>query len=450
MEDCEDTLRQDIENEKRVNVQGHGSGTGALTAVAAVGMQDTFLTNDINSYFEYSCTQHSNFTKFHAARVISRPPDMTAWPFDRQIMFDLDPKTMGDLLCNMYLMCSLPRKNNNYCKTLTGRAMIKKIDFQVDDIIIETINGDWNVIYDEMFLTNEERAAYNNLIDAPNGGDLVIPLNLFFCRKHSVELPKFRSYFLTCAILMHKKISVTITFQPASYFCLDITDVSMPELRLVTEEITLTADERRFIQNTPRNQTISLVRNNPTLLVDPVNNPGPFNNFLVPNIPVKAFYWFFRSQKVETSPNFWYNRYNFCTNTLLTSDASSAGQEQNYPVVAETFFYLNGRQQLGLSRETSSSTRKDGSYYYKFLQPMAYDLNIPRRNIYMYSYCLNPKEPAPTGSVDFSKMSAQTSKLTGSIYLDPNYTLQNAPYNMYVYYQGYQRIRYENGFISVL
>ena len=406
------------------------AGTGAVLSLDAIGLQDTYLTGKDDSFFQYHNVQHSAFTRYTSAQNYSNP-DLTSptWPFGQDIRFTMNPRTMGDLLSNMYIKLALPA--GTYTSDYLGWAMIKSIEFRVDTQVIETVTGDWNVIYSELFLLNEERDALNQLFGTGTGGPLIIPLNFFFSRIHStkdtnnplIHDPVFKPYFLTCATLGAGEITVTVRFHECSHFSSASTlSSSIPVVTLLTDQIILSDNERSYIQNNPQSSIVSVTGNNPSQTVTP---GGPFNCNLVANIPVKALYWFFK----KTGFNF------------STGDGTN---ETMTPIVAETQLYLNGQQLLGLSTSTASTTRLDGSFYYKFAQPLNHGLSTPTKNIYSYSFCLHPKSPVPSGSVNFSQMSSNQTKLTGSLYQAATGT-----YSLHVYWQGYHQLTYANGLVSM-
>jgi hypothetical protein len=206
---------------------------------------------------------------------------------------------------------------------------------------------------------------------------------------------------------------------------------------LVTEEFCISDAEKAFLVASKKSQVISFVGNNPTH----VTGKSPFHVNLTPSVPVKAFHWFFRNHLYEdaTRSEYYQDRYNFSSNIMAINTT-----ETQSPIVAETQLYLNGQQLGTVSKSTSLRTRMDGSYYYKFGQALDHFLTVPDKNIYTYSFCLRPKDPSPSGAVNFSQLDSQSTKLTGSFY-------QNAVgrYSINVFYTGYHQITYENGFVSL-
>jgi hypothetical protein len=430
---------------KPENILGK-AGTGAVLSLDAIGLQDTHLTGTDDSFFQFKNKRHTPLTKYSAARVFVNPGQVNGWPFGQTIKFQMNPRTMGDLLSNMYLKFKLPP--GNYCSDYLGWAMINQIEFRIDSQVIETIKGDWNVVYSQLHYLIEEQRALDQLFQGgsvENASSMYIPFNFFFNRRHGtqdtgnplIHDSYFKPYFLTCAAYGNKEITVSITFNPTTFFTSD-GHCTLGSVTLVTDELVIGDAERAFIVGNKQAQVISCVGNNPVATA----SSSPFNINLTPNVPVKTLHWFFRDTRYENSENstYYQNRYNFSSNIFCT-DAT----ETMSPIVGETQFYLNGQQVLGVAKSTSVANRQDGSYYYKFAQPLNHNLTVPQKNIYSYSFCLRPKDPAPSGAVNFSQLDSDTTKLTGSFYhgaLGPTYSIN-------VFYTGYHEIIYDQGFVSL-
>jgi len=146
--------------------------------------------------------KHSNFTKFHRTTIVNRSPTSPSWPFNERIKVTFNPRNMGDLLSNMYVLISLPglSTGQNYADQI-GRHLIKSVTMRVDGIEVEKIYDDWMVINDELYIEVSEkvanRASLNRMLgfDATtkNGvyasldSEVIIPLPFFFSRKYSSD-----------------------------------------------------------------------------------------------------------------------------------------------------------------------------------------------------------------------------------------------------------------------
>jgi hypothetical protein len=379
-------------------------GTGAVLTLSANGMMDTFLTSNETtapSFFQFTPQQHTMFTKYNAAYIYENPVT-PGWPFGNKITFHLNPKTMGDLLANMYIKLSLPP--GNYIQDNLGFSLIKSLEFRLDDQIIETVQSDWNIIYKELYCLNQEKAAINALFQNP--GDLMIPLQFFFDRKHSTkdtgnplihDPPFFKPYFLTCACYKVKELAISVTFNDPSVFCTSGSP-EVPSVTLVTEEIILSQEEKHWIQVNKQEQLITKVSSNPSY-----KSKGTFSTNLVVNGPIKCMFWYFRNK-----PGF-----DFSSN------------------VSECKIYFN-----------NIAMQMKDPYYFKYAQPNNHALSTPNKNIYTCSFCINPKNPAPSGALDFSQLDSDATKITGVFTSDEEFETN-------VFFVGYNMLRYYDGKVSL-
>ena len=293
-------------------------GEAAKISLKAIGKQDTHLLSDDpeESFFNYKNNRvHSNFRKYHRSRLVIKPGNaLPGWPFNQTIKVEFNPRNMGDLLSNMYLSVTMPAiSDGNYADQL-GRHILKSITMYVDDIEVEKIYDDWGVIYDELYLEMSEKVANRFLVnrnlgfdDAPTNvavarysSDLVIPIHFFFSRKfasdeYSSNKPN-RPYFPVCSIYK-QKIEFEFEFHKQEFFT-DTTDtLTLPQFNIITEEITVSPEERNFLTNQQQTFITDLVRRHPVIVSD--LNRDIVRNNLVPNIPVKCIHWFLRNTLFE-------------------------------------------------------------------------------------------------------------------------------------------------------
>jgi len=167
-----------------------------------------------------------------------------------------------------------------------------------------------------------------------------------------------------------------------------------------------------------------------------------------------VLHWFVRNKAYENQSDATYynNRFNFSNqnyNLPFSSSSTITQQETNNPVISQTQLYMSGVQLSGLSLPVSVQNRKDGSYYFKFIHPLAHSLSAPSRNIYTYSFCLNPADPQPSGSLDFSQLDSRSTFITSSLYsLTSQRTLDNS-FSMDMFYTCFNTITYSNGLVSL-
>ena len=294
-------------------------GEAAKISLKAIGKQDTYLLSKDpdDSFFNYKdLLRHSEFRKYHRSRNVVNPGQVPKWPFGQTLKVEFNPTNMGDLLSNMWLSITMPGiTDGNYADQL-GRHILKSVTMFVDDIEVEKLHDDWGIIYDDLYLEMSEkvvnRALVNrnlgfdksvgNSIFARQSTDLVVPLHFFFSRKyasdeHSTNKPN-RPYFPICAV--HKqKITFELEFYNQEFYTNTTDTLELQSFNLVTEEITLSGQERQYFASRPLTMINDVVKKHPTIVSE--LNKDSIKNNLVPNIPVKCLHWFLRNTKFENA-----------------------------------------------------------------------------------------------------------------------------------------------------
>jgi hypothetical protein len=434
------------------------AGTGAVLSLYAEGRQDTYLSGkDGETFFKEKTIKHTNFSTTYNPHYVYKDPGIDTWPMGQEIKFKLNPKISGDILSNAFLKCTLPalQPGESYCQQI-GNAIIKEVKFIVNGTVFDRRTHDWVVIQKELFFNESEKRCLDTLIGDdvnPNPGTipipLYIPLNLFFCRSKSkvyddryvISDNFFKPYYLLCASY-NDDIELSITFHKQAFFSnATTTTISLDSINLITTEHTLTDKERLFYQTNKQLQVI----NNVTVqsVLDIPQGDETFKNFLTPTVPIKSFHWFLRNKDFENdndSTNF-LKRYNFGSDYL----SSNIFQENSNVIMADAKIFLNGDNQVGFQGNFNTSERTVGNSYYKYLQNFDHYLHTPDRNIYTYSFAIDPSNPTPTGAINLSSMSSSKTVLEGTVF---NEARSNA-YNMHLFYLGYSVVNYENGFASL-
>jgi hypothetical protein len=444
------------------------AGTGSVLSLDAVGRQEAFL-NGTSSYFDYKSKRHSNFSLYQSSIRIRKPASIDTtgvlksqmnWPFGQTIVIDnlINPQSMGDLLRNIFLKCQMPvlsdaeQLGTKYCDQI-GRAILKSVSFTVDGYEIEKIYGDWNVIRDQLYLNDDEKIGLQSLVNGgqPEGTlptsaikagpiDIFAPLNFFFSNNDS-------TYFPICAVY-NQKIKLVLEFNPVSFFSdthtpeiyTDVTnDCSLEYFDIVFDQIVVTPEERVYMQTLNYILPIETIRLQPTLDIEP--GTSSIKNYLVPNIHVSTFHWFFRQTSFEnpitTDPTIIFNRYNF-------SDVPSTDltQQSLYPIMSDAMWYLNGQTQLGFLQD-SNQNRPETSQYYKYTESVTSNLSSPTRNVYTFSFALDPMHDPFSGAMDFSQMIGDKTFIDVSL-------LKTAGnnYTMHMFYMGNTSLTFSGGFMQ--
>ena len=184
-----------------------------------------------------------------------------------------------------------------------------------------------------------------------------------------------------------------------------------------------------------------VVKRNPVIDVNGLERD--FKSFLVPQIPVKSVFWFMRKAEYENTGSYenYLNRYNYGT-----SADSNVYLQQFSSIISDAQLFLNGEQVSGFAEDAQNRTKYDAPNFHKFLQSQKSYLSSPVRNIYTHSFALKPKEPAPTGALDFSTMESSRSFIQCSFMDDVSV---NDNFKFHIYFIGYQVLKFGNGFLGV-
>lgn len=472
-----------------------GPSTAAVIALNAIGAQDVHLLDDDieKSFFNYKTEKHTDFSAFRRVTQIDNKTKQKYWPFGLDgniVKVTLNPQNMGDLLANMYLLIELPP--SMYARYV-GRSIFKSISFKVDGIEVEKIYDDWQVIYDELYLEESEKDANDYLINRMmypvntnrnekqeilNGlGALstlktIIPLRFFFSRKYSkssYESNKQKKPFFPLCAIYKQKIILEIEFHSVYYFSKPVTTEALAEpkfrqstsfdfptlqdFKIITEEITLTQEERMFYIKQKYDTIINLVFKNPT--ADSQLQSDIIKNNLVPNIAVKCIHWFVRKKAYEYK-----DKVEFETRTQEFVNAYRTRYVKDRVNIIDSryrFEKIKSAKMFLNSLDLPNVSVADHNYF-KYYTTYQARLNCPDKNIYTYSFSMNPFNTQSTGSLDFSNFNSDKTflevKLQSGIYtVDPfripGVDRLSEEYSLYIFYTGYKLMSFENGFMSL-
>jgi hypothetical protein len=443
--------------EKYIEIKNRGFSAGSVLSLFAVGPQDSFLSsnNYSSSPWTKSFKQHTNFVMYQ--RVIPFPPPNPTY-HDKTIQIELLPTELGHLISNMYFKCTINQASSNgFVNENIGRALIKQVEILVNETVVETLYDDWYILRDQLFLDADEQLGMFSVVGGLNAGivpntnlDIVCPLEFFFCRRQThqnKERDRLRKpYFPLCA-MWNQKLYVRFTFHHKAWWCSNVAsdfDISNP--KLITEEILLENAEKLYYQNTPLKYIVNQVKKESTLSF----SGGNPQLQLTANFPIQSIFWFFRNKNYESirvndaiSGVYYDSRYNYG----YTTDFIQTGVSLKFPssnLVAAPYVDVIDTAKITLNNVDILSTFQ-GSLYYSFKQPLEHRLSIPSRNIYTYSFGLNPTEYSQGGILDFSKLNSHTTTLT--LAFNASYSQQiSQGYNLYLFYYGYTILEFQNGF----
>jgi hypothetical protein len=427
-----------------------GFSAGGVLSLDAIGPQEDYIstTKDFAggpwdpSYPQYTqAVVYQQRVPFPKGTFIRRTEPGVA-------VIELRPPELGDLFSNMHLQVALPPLQTGNAYTVPiGRALIEKVEFIINDTVVETIYDDWLVARDQIFLDYDEQVGMFNML---NGGsnaaatpsaplNMLIPLEFFFCRRHSSgnkgRERLRRPYFPVCA-MWSQKIYIRFTFRPQNWFTNCPNPVDLIEPTLVIESVRLSDAERLYYRSKPLRFIVPTIKKESTAEY----NQGTVRANLTANFPVQLLVWFIRNKSYEIikNSNFYDVRYLYG----YASQYISTSIPLPFPQGPSKYIDAIQTVKITMNNVDILDTFANGSYC-SFLQPMDHGLSVPQKNIYMYSFGLNITEYNQGGYIDFSKLNSQTSTI--SLTFLPELASSITNYSLYLFYYGYSILEFQGG-----
>jgi len=294
-----------------------------------------------------------------------------------------------------------------------GRSLIKKVEFHIGGQLIQETDDILSIIKDEVYRTEDELESLKYLInggadylpDSPvNFGpiDLYIPLDLFFCRNHRTsstmlgDSKRSTKPNLPLCAMKDQDITLSVTFYPKEYFSntSESIDLSYLDTFVITEEATISQDERMYMMNTPQKVMIETSKKLPLQQFQLGINTEQRYEGIVADFPVKSIHWVFRSEQFEneTDAAYFLHRYNFST-VVSTKESDRLYFEP----LEKSDFFIDGVPQI---------ERFGDAKFYKYYQSLKSDLTSVDKNIYNYNFSMNPGKVDPEGSLNLSGFSS--------------------------------------------
>tara|TARA_B110000858_G_scaffold76938_1_gene89161 strand:+ start:275 stop:1720 length:1446 start_codon:yes stop_codon:yes gene_type:complete len=430
------------------------TGNGALIALNAIGKQDQILYdlntfNKENSPFFHEHTQFSHYTKFYKSYVREPGSPSTTWPFTgdgEKVGFIIDPRISGDLLTNMYLKVNLPAISDSSWTDKIGRAIIKSIEFRVDSVVVEQLSDLDLIIHDELFTSEHDKTVKNylqngriyknssteeNLTLNPgvlplsatykqSGLQLTIDLGLCFNRRHDYKPAPF-----PLASVFKQNVYVDITFRSKDWFTATSSNVYASRLTLVTEQVTLTEQERLFMQRNPK--TVSYKHIEPLVTVQTDKDANSFSQAqssggsvdsltiqLKGNRKTSAIVWTFQDRRFKSSiasddvnSNLYLNRYNFSSHeNFSVKNPFEDGyiepyygfNERNFPICSKIELLYSKTDLKLLYAGSESDIIPSTSVFFRDITSQTKGLYTPSKNIFSYCFEDTPMSPDMNGS----------------------------------------------------
>ena len=447
---------------------------GGRVQLSAVGIQDVLLTeNPEMSYFIRNYKRHTQFA-LQTAEV----------EFQQEAKFGGKVRTilprMGDLIREISVRVTLPEIDQNliqefsaatqtqvpvatyptYCDSV-GHALIRRADLVIGGQTIESINGDYMDIYEDMFVPKSHSLAIQQMVGrnysrtgmgpasnvayrTDNGFDangsfprtFIIPLRFWYTQDPNLSIPLVainrQEVEIALDIEEIERLVVSSNYSVSQYLKstaqLGGTPLKIKNMTLLVDYVNLTDEEASvFIDNSfdyliTQIQGVETFANNTDNFTEiPKQIRTNFNN------PVKEIYMIIQDDNKRPR--------NLATATTLLNDYFNYKSPSNEDNLKKLELLFNG--------ECRISPDVADSFYLRTVQPMQCHTKIPERYTYCYSFSLDPENYAPTGQVNMSRIK----DTLFNVYLNP---VQNQSKQIRIYVKNYNVLRIQGGLAGVL
>lgn len=395
---------------------------GGLLQLISYGLQDAQLTQDPDiTFWRLHYRRHTNFAIESIQNVFQGAAD-----FGKKSSVVIARN--GDLVSRIWLEITLPALSNyavspyqapqgtqTYLKWANNIAhlIVKSIEMSIGGHLIDRHYSEYWDIWSELSEKEEKREGYNSMVGKFDDWDITsdtksagstpqtfyLPLTFFNCQHNGLVIPlvclshqdiqlnfEFRSY-LDC--IRFKTLEEDPIAVPITAVLNNAQELSVSGLNVYVDYVYLDADERqRFVEMEHEMLITQLQWLGDTAIA---NNDSSCKIPLDFSHPVKELIWTFNaSTKYSTSDP-------VDGNSIFDYDAVVTSGNDSY--ADDPFMYAR----LLLNGSDRFSERP--SHYFKLVQPYQFHTRVPKKRIFVYSFALNPEDPAqPTGACNFSRL----------------------------------------------
>ena len=455
--------------------------SGGRVQLAAIGAQDIFLTaNPQMSYFLKQYKRHSKFAMQSMEIPFQQPAE-----FGRKIKATL-PR-IGELVKEIYLKFELPELNQDLITTVDpvtestvvvntyptfcdsiGHAIIQRADLRIGGQTVESINGDYLEIYEDMFTPESQSRAIQELVGrtysrsglgpASNVAfrtDNGFPATGAFPRTFIVPLRFYNTQDPNLAIplvaLTRQEVEVDITLEEIERLVVNTqtqscnenirqylkttaqfggTPIKIKNMTLLVDYVFLGDEESRFFEEHALDYLITQIQGIETQIPKTTNYltfPKQIRTYF--NNPVKEFYIIVQSNEYRPiNPT--------DADTTVTDYFRFKSSNESQPDNLNSLELLfNGQPRLLKSVADA--------FYLRAVQPLQAHTRVPQRYIYNYSYSIDPEDYQPSGQVNYSRIS----NILYNLYLNG---ANNSDRTARIYVKNYNVLRVESGVGGVL
>jgi len=296
----------------------------------------------------------------------------------------------ADLLSKVYLVVDLGNlaggsggAGASYVDDV-GRAMIDSITLEAGSVQYDVLYPEYMHAWEELSIPKERQLQQltgkcatdsEREVWARNTQRLYIPLEFYFQRDYTSSIPLIALHLTDIKVnvkLKRKEDVVTAGYN------LQAEDAVIHNMFLLGEYVFLDDPERRYFSTTRHHFLINQVQRHVQTVTKGASK-ADINLYF--NHPVKEMIVLARTRG-NTDDKQWFN---------------FAGQEEGQ-------YQDEAFQSMSLMLNNNHRVKERDPLYYRVIQNSEYHTRIPDKHIYVYSFALSPESPAPSGSLNLSRI----------------------------------------------
>ena len=392
---------------------------GGLMQLVAYGAQDVYLSgNPQITFFKTVYRRHTNFSMESISQSFNAPVQ-----FGKKSSCSIARN--GDLLADMYLEITLPAiqqaqatdgTNSSYVSWTDGigNALIKSVSIDIGGQELDKHYGEWLDIWNELNLPDTKKKTFKKMVGYEYASDLMdpslanataqseyhlyVPLRFWFNNNPGLALPLIA--------LQYHEIKINLEIDDVQHLIRsDGGHISTPknsagnaleikECNLMVNYIYLDTDERRRFSQISHEYLIEQVQFLGTESVESGSSNHPVK--LKFNHPVKVLHWIIQDD------------------TFLANDSNESNVDGTAYDSGNQKFRYSSLAKLNNRTDTFNTAKlqinghdrmaEKPAEYYRLVQNNRYMPGQTSKQIYTYSFALNPGEHQPSGSCNFSRV----------------------------------------------
>ena len=368
-------------------------GIGSIIQMYAKGPQDLDLYGNENTLFETDYKTHTLFVPWYENLTLFKEAK-----FGELYTFII-PNQRKLVINKMYFNIQLPKlDSNNKWKNHIGYRILKHIKILLNGEILNEYDGKFLYIYNQL---NTDEARLTKLAEMTGGEEINANKKELY-----IEIPILFNQFFPILGLDRTEIKIEVEFE--SLDNLYVPEFSQQMNKLVSFEIIPTQNGVKTTITPIFNQILS----DGEIVTNKIN----INVFLDYCVILEEKEVSMLMTKQQS-----YLYYNIETfKDIITSDIYTTDLPFNIPIKQlifvfesddyifepfENFSFLLGSSETQFSRN---------SEYFHLVQSYYYNKRIPNKKIYSYSFCIDPVNLHPSGSVHFGKLTKKNITIKGA------------------------------------